>query len=363
MRKLCITIFLLLALAAAPFSFAQQKTLLPDHFGAWSATSPSQTAKPDGTTQEQLDEAGLASSQIRSYSNGGQNLTMWIFQFHDPSGAYEIYTSQINTDMRPSTVGNNTAVDRDTLLALVGNLVVKVSPVQSPSTAELQQLIKSLSLHSDRTPLPPIRAYLPQGFMDGTQKYSLGPAGLQSALRSLKREEFAGLVNEAGFSSGAEAMVAQYKTMKDEAVLLLIEYPTPQLAEQHLRHLEQAISAGAKQSGTTIERKASLLSIVLRPSSVAYAGALREAVNYDTSVTWHEPTHTITDPPFLTTVAKIIIATLFFMVVAVVLGLAFGGVRVLAKTFFPGKFFDRPEQMDVLQLGLSSKRIDSRDFY
>jgi len=47
----------------------------------------------------------------------------------------------------------------------------------------------------------------------------------------------------------------------------------------------------------------------------------------------------------------------------VVLGVAFGGVRVLLKALFPGKFFDRPEQMDVLQLGLSSKRIDSRDFY
>jgi len=51
------------------------------------------------------------------------------------------------------------------------------------------------------------------------------------------------------------------------------------------------------------------------------------------------------------------------MVIAVVLGLAFGGIRVMAKIFFPGKFFDRPEQMDVLQLGLSGKRIDSRDFY
>jgi hypothetical protein len=36
---------------------------------------------------------------------------------------------------------------------------------------------------------------------------------------------------------------------------------------------------------------------------------------------------------------------------------------VLAKIFLPGKVFDRPDQMDVLQLGLSSKRIDSRDFY
>jgi ABC-type nitrate/sulfonate/bicarbonate transport system permease component len=86
-------------------------------------------------------------------------------------------------------------------------------------------------------------------------------------------------------------------------------------------------------------------------------------VGHETAVTWHEPTHTITDPPLLTSIAKIIIGTLVFMVVAVVLGVAFGGVRVLAKIFFPGKIFDRPEQMDVLQLGLSGKRINSRDFY
>jgi hypothetical protein len=65
----------------------------------------------------------------------------------------------------------------------------------------------------------------------------------------------------------------------------------------------------------------------------------------------------------LTTLVKIILGTGLFMVVTVVLGVAFGGVRVLAKIFFPGKVFDRPEQMDVLQLGLSGKRINSRDFY
>jgi len=130
-----------------------------------------------------------------------------------------------------------------------------------------------------------------------------------------------------------------------------------------LRHLEQALSPAEKQAGTTIERKASLLSLVLKPSSVAYGNSLRSAVNYETEVTWNEPHQTISDPPLLTTIAKIFLGTGLFMVVAVVLGVAFGGVRVLAKIFFPGKVFDRPEQMDVLQLGLSGKRINSRDFY
>jgi len=46
-----------------------------------------------------------------------------------------------------------------------------------------------------------------------------------------------------------------------------------------------------------------------------------------------------------------------------VLGVAFGGVRLLTKIFFPGKVFDRQSSNGVLQLGLASKPINSDDFY
>jgi hypothetical protein len=36
---------------------------------------------------------------------------------------------------------------------------------------------------------------------------------------------------------------------------------------------------------------------------------------------------------------------------------------VLTKRLFPGKVFDRPENVEVLQLGLSGKKIDSSDMY
>src|SRR6202007_1853393 len=135
-----------------------------------------------------------------------------------------------------------------------------------------------------------------------------------------------------------------YRNGKDEAVLLLLDYPTPQLAEQHLRHLELVISPAAHQAGTTIQRKGTLRSLVLRPPSASYAVELRSAINYETVITQNEPHQTATDPPLLSTLAKIMIGTLAFMVVTVALGIAFGGVRVLTKIFFPGKVFDRPEQ-------------------
>jgi hypothetical protein len=358
MRKLRLITVLSMALAAAPHSSAQ---VLPDHFGAW--TKGNCAAKPATILSQETGQRENVSCQFSSA--GHNNIGVWAGSFLDPSSAYEVYTNEISPGMEPSTLGPNSAIDRDKLLMLVGNVLIRVEQPQDVPAEDLQKLLAPIRAHSDATPLPPIRAYLPQGFTDGSQKYALGPKGFLSALVKLNREEFANLAEEVGFGSAAkaEAILAEYRHGKESAALLLIDYPTPQLAEQHLRHLEQVIPPAAKLSGTTIERKASLLSLILKPSSAAYSDMLRNAVKYDTEVTWNEPHQTMTDPPILTTLVKIILSTCLFMVVAVVLGVAFGGVRVLAKIFFPGKIFDRPEQMDVLQLGLSGKRINSRDFY
>lgn len=159
-------------------------------------------------------------------------------------------------------------------------------------------------------------------------------------------------------------MMARYSSGgKDSAVLVLLEYPTPQLAEQHIHHLDEVLPAAGNQQRLNIVRKGSLLSMVLSPSSAEYAKSLREAIDYETQVTWNEPSQTATDPPITSTIVKIIMGTGVFMVAAIVLGIAFGGVRVVTKIFFPGKVFDRPNQMEILQLGLSGKRIDPSDFY
>jgi hypothetical protein len=120
---------------------------------------------------------------------------------------------------------------------------------------------------------------------------------------------------------------------------------------------------GANQGEESILRKGSLLSIVLSASSPEYAKSLREASNYETEVTWNEPSQTLTDPPLTSTMVKIFIGTGVFMVSAIVLGIAFGGVRIITKRLLPGKVFDRPAQIEVLQLGLSSKPIDPTDLY
>jgi hypothetical protein len=338
------------------------ESILPAHFGHWTGGSSVQIPAAPTDTAEILAESELESSEARAYSNGAATVTVNSYRFHDSSGAYEAYTFFL----KPKNAGNSSSKtgDSDRWLSLAGNVLLVIDNPAPLSPEDLNALSRQQGSKADKTPPPPIPNYLPaRDRVTGTEKYTLGPIAFRAALSSLDRKEYAGITDAAGFSSGAEAMFARYGNSRDDAVLLLLEFPTPQLAGLHWKHLEQALPPSAKANGTSIERKGSLLAIVLAPSSANYAARVRNAVNYETQVTWNEPTHTITDPPITSVLAKIIIATGAFMLVALVFGVAFGGVRVLMKTLFPGKVFDRPEQMDVLQLGLSGKRINSRDFY
>jgi hypothetical protein len=359
MKKSFLLMGLLLALGVETRVCAAEQAALPEKFGSWQKQSCG-----DASTQADLaHEAAQVGSTMCSFKSGADSLAISLWKYHDSSGAYEIYTAALSPSMQPSTVGGPSAIDAEKFVTLIGDYILEVRPPTKTTKADLELLVKLVGKSADRTPLPPIRGYLPQGFTDGTQRYALGPKGFHSALAEFHGTEFDELTNALGFDSGAEAMLAEYHGGKDSGVVLLVEYPTPQLAEQHLKHLEAILQELDKLGKTKIERRGSLLLTVLEPTSASYADGLRAGVRYQTAVMWHEPTHTITDPPWTTILGKIITLTMIFMVVTVVLGVAFGGVRVVMKKLFPGKVFDRPNDMDVLQLGLSGKRIDSEDFY
>ncbi|HEV7512527.1 MAG TPA: DUF6599 family protein [Candidatus Acidoferrum sp.] len=368
-RPLLPRLLLIVLLLLAPSLRAD--SVLPSHFGKWTASNAVQSAAIPAHAKDVLAESGLESAETRGYANGSTAITITTYRLHDSSGAYEAYTffqepkndCPQSSALKPCSAPVDASSEKRRV-ALLENILVIIDNAGSLSADDQDALSKQINAKADKTPPPPIPNYLPtHDVIPGTEKYALGPAAFRAALSSLNRAEYRALSDAAGFSSGAEAMFAQYQNNRDVAVVLLIDYPTPQLAGLHWKHLEQALPPSAKSDGTSIERKGTLLAIVLAPSSRGYAARVRDAVNYETQVTWNEPTHTITDPPITTVLAKIIIATGVFMLVAIVFGVAFGGVRVLMKSLFPGKVFDRPEQMDVLQLGLSGKRINSRDFY
>ena len=353
-----------LLLAASASLEAQQ--VLPRQFGKWAPGScPVAQSKQVFSETPVSQEAHRKAIEDEFYCSANLGVRAVAQEFNDPTGAYEFYTSALKVGMNATTIGGASAVDNEQLVTLIGNYVVTIEPPKNISDSDLLLLLKPIKDKALETPLPPIRSYLPnEGMVQGTQRYAMGAAAFQAALESLGQNKFSVLTNEIGFRTGAEAMLASYAVRGNRAqTLLLLDYPTPQLAEQHLRHLQSVLSGNSELSTTSAERKGSLLSLVLSPANERVAAQLRNEIQYQTQVTWNEGSHTLTDPPWLLVIKNIFLGTFAFCGLAVVLGLAFGGIRVLTKRVFPGKVFDRPQDMEVLQLGLSGKRIDPRDFY
>jgi hypothetical protein len=359
-------IFLLVLAAACTGARAQERHVLPEKFGKWvSGGGPPNEPKILAADNSVTQESGRSGQEFTWYTNGKRSIRVLLEQFRDPSGAYQSYTAGLSTKLNPSTVAPLTAAGNDELIALAGNRIVTVWHISSATDADLKLLLDFVKQTADRTPLPPVRSYLPEEqLIQGTQRYALGPAGFDAALTSLNESKFATITPEIGFATGAEAMLASYQSARNKSQeLVIIDYPTPQLAEQRLHHIQRVLAANPDLAGATVERKTSLLSLVLTPVSAEAAAQLRNDIRYNTAVTWNEPSQTLTDPPWLLVVKGIFVGTLLFCGIAIVMGIAFGGVRVLTKKLFPGKVFDRPEDIEVLQLGLSGKRIDPRDFY
>jgi len=369
-RTLVCLLSLLLCLGAS-VGAAEPTRLLPDQFGPWISTSAasfrSGPALYQGFGEQQsanLKEAGLRAFEERSYKNGNDDLKVGLYSFKDSSGAFESYTQSTAEGMQSGGIGDESAFDSHSGAVLLGNLVIRLGPFSNLSPASLKDLVASLRPKADKTPFPELKSYLPEHWrVFGSEKYALGANGFRSAMSSLGQGDFAGLAKEVGFESEAEAILAKYQGEHGSGVLLLLEYPTPQLAEQHLLHLQQALPASATKAGVTVERKTSLLSLVFAPTSPLHAQAIRDEVNYETQVTWNESSHTATDPPIVVIMVKIFLFTGLFLGVATAVGIAFGGLRVIIKRLFPGKVFDRPQDIEVLQLGLSGKKIDPSDMY
>ena len=75
-------------------------------------------------------------------------------------------------------------------------------------------------------------------------------------------------------------------------------------------------------------------------------------MNYETQVTWNEPRPDISIRDVILTIFTFIGIALVF---TVVVGLSFGGLRVFVKARYPGRVFDRPEDMEIIQLKLGSR--------
>lgn len=335
-------------------------SILPNEFAGWMMTGAPHSSKDpvvaDSINAALLKEYGFTDFESANYSHDDRKLTVKAARFADTSGAYGAFTYYKMPQMLNEKIGDQGASLNERVLFYRGSVLVDAvfEKLTAMSAADLRELAGVLRLPSGSTRnLPGLPAYLPQaGYVKNTAKYVVGPIGLEKVQAPLP----ASLVD---FKQGAEAVLGTYQTSGGDATLILINYPTNQIAAEHLRRIEADRQQGAHQEigiatkSFFAKRTGPIVVIASGSLSQGEGKSLLAAVNYDADVTWNENTYVTKKDNLANLLVNIIILCAILIAFAGIAGLAFGGIRVLVKRILPEKIFDRPEGMEFIALHLS----------
>jgi hypothetical protein len=101
------------------------------------------------------------------------------------------------------------------------------------------------------------------------------------------------------------------------------------------------------------KRTGPILAIATGPVSDGDAKSLLGMVNYEASVTWNQATDQGEVRDLYLLIRNIVVLCAILGGLAIIAGVAFGGIRILMKRLFPDRVFDRPEQMEFISLHLA----------
>jgi len=363
-RLIFVVVLLLCGLSAfadgRPDTSVHLTRILPQEFGGWQISATPQTstnpAIADPVNAEVLKEYGFSDFETGSYTrDDGRKLTLKAARFADASGAYGAFTFYKSPQMLIEKIGDSGASLNERVLFYRGNIVIDAifQRLSAMSAAELRELASDLPLPPGNTgKLPGLPAYLPkQSYVKNSAKYVLGPATLDKVNAPVP----ASFVD---FEKGAEVVLGNYDASGGEATLMLIAYPTPQIAADYLRKIEAAQKPGNSlaDSGPMFDKRTGPIVVVASgPLSQSEAKSLLASVNYDADVTWNENTFITKKDNLANLLVNVILLCFIIIGFALVVGVAFGGVRILTKRLFPDRVFDRPQEMEFISLHLSEE--------
>jgi len=351
-----------MAIAGNPTGKAS--AILPPQFAGWQMQGNPQTstdpAAADSTNAIVLKEYRFTDFESATYTrDDGRTLKIRAARFADASGAFGAYTFYLQPEMTKEDIVDEGSSLGDRVLFRRGQILIdaRFSKGSPMSAAELRELTGTLPRPGGNAGnLPTFIDFMPQrGRILNTTKYAMGPA----ALDALQMPVSAGLVD---FDASSELALRRYSTSSGEGTLILISYPTPQLAMDHLRHINEAHQLPPPQKGESAiacsvdfcdKRTGPIIAIATGGISDSDAKSLLGMVNWEANVTWNTPTENAQVHDLYMLILNIVILCAILAGLAVIAGVAFGGFRILMKRLYPDRIFDRPEQMEFISLHLT----------
>jgi len=316
----------------------------------WSAAGPS--ASFNEANLDQFDSK-LASS-LRLYGVDGVTEQAWnspfgsvkatLFQLVHPASAYGFFTIRRKTEatsLPSSTIVADSFQAGNRRYFWQSHYVVRLEGdprAIDTLEARLSEQIAGSSLR------PSVANHLPlSNLVNGSEEYILSASDLP------KTEGLDGF--DVGFDDSAEVAAADYRINGKTIHLLLVLYPTQQMAKKYSDRLATANSSVAINSQ---KRIGPLLAIVSGTTDSSIAQKVMDQVHYGSVVTWSEPQPGLGLGPMIITIFTFIGLLLGACLVA---GLGLGGFRIWMKKRFPDRVFDRSTDMEIIQLKLDQGLI------
>ena len=356
------------ALTAQPATQAPAPVpLLPQQFAGWqlkdAVTKSADPVAADDTNAPVLKEYGFQRLEKAIYTrDDGRKLEIKAAAFDDASGAYGAFTYYKSPAMLNEKIGGQASSLNNRVLFYEGNILVDAvfEKLTVMSAAELRELAGLLPQPPPNARnLPTLPTYLPrQSYEKNTAKYIMGPVTLDRVGSLLPSATV-------DFKSGAEVVIGKYAVNAGDSTLMLISYPTPQMAIEKLRQIDAAHQANSQaQPGVAPildvgpffdKRTGPILVIAAGPLSQREARSLLSSVSYEADVTWNENTYLSKKNNLANLLFNVIVLCGIILGISLAAGLGFGGLRILMKRLFPNRMFDRPGDMEFISLHLGDQ--------
>lgn len=375
--RLVFVVFIFLLCAAAFAAEAPAPTVvsstpisttpvLPAEFAGWQAKGAvarsDDPAVADAANAPVLKEYGFQGLEKAAYTrDDGRNLAIKAAVFSDASGAYGAFTFYCSAEMGEGKIGGRAAFLNNRVLFYQGNVLVDAvfDKTSVMSASQLRELAGLLPRGEGNKGSPPsLPAYLPKkALQTNTTKYILGPVALDRVGSPVP-------VSLVDFKAGAEVVIGRYTATAGDATLMLIEYPTPQIAADRQRQIDASHQVAQPQPGVASmvdvgpffdARTGPIIVIAAGPLSKSEARSLMSSISYEADVTWNENTYASKKDNMANFLFNAIVLCGIVVGLSLVAGIAFGGVRVVVKRFFPDSVFDRREAMEFISLHLEDE--------
>jgi hypothetical protein len=261
-----------------------------------------------------------------------QKFTATAWRFRDSTGAMAMFQARRPAGAKYSKLSDLTATTSDGVIFAHGNYVFQFTGNQ-PKPEDLAAFYAQLP-KLDEAPLPALIEFLPaKGLIPNSERYIVGPV-------SLERFDPNIAPSAAAFHLGAEGQFGKYQTPKGIVNLLILNYPTPNLARERSDALQ-------KLPGMVVKRTGPLVAVVSGGADPDEAERLLSGVQYNLNVTWNEKA----PGQDLKMAANQLLAMFalagLIVLGSIVMGIGFGGFRLIRRKL--GKK-EEPDAMITLHL-------------